>query len=100
MKIISKKDFDKRIVKEKKDAAVLFFKPNCELCDRMEEAAYGIDCVEIYKVNVECESQLTSQNAVMSVPTIVYFKSGEPVARSIGVKMHEEIEKTVTHIYR
>jgi len=99
MKAISKKEFDKLTG----DAVIEFYAPWCEPCSRMadvlDEVRSNNKKLDFYKVNTDEESQLTSQNAVMSIPTVIYYKSGKPEARSIGVKSKEEIEKMINEIY-
>ncbi len=37
------------------------------------------------KINVEEEQELAIRSGVMSIPTVIFFKDGEEVARKVGV---------------
>ena len=39
----------------------------------------------IGKVNVDEEQELAIRNAVMSIPTVVFYKNGKEIARKVGV---------------
>lgn len=43
------------------------------------------------KVNVDEEKELAKRFKVMSIPTLIVFKNGEEVNRSVGVITKEEI---------
>lgn len=103
MKALSKKDFDKMINK-KENAIVDFWAPWCMPCSKMTTVMDEIEAkyknkLSFYKVNVDDESELTSTNAVMNIPTIIYFCDGKAKDRTIGVVSKEEIEKKISEIY-
>ena len=53
----------------------------------------------IYKVNVDDSQELAMQFGVMSIPTLLVFKDGELVDKSMGAGSKEEIvEMLETHI--
>lgn len=43
------------------------------------------------KVNVDEEPELAAKFGIMSIPTLIVFKNGEPVNKSVGVIPKEEI---------
>lgn len=43
------------------------------------------------KVDVDAESEIAQEYDVMSIPTIIFFKNGEVVDRTVGVLEKEEI---------
>ena len=45
----------------------------------------------IYKVNVDDSQELAMQFGVMSIPTLLVFKDGELVDKSMGAGSKEEI---------
>lgn len=40
----------------------------------------------VVKIDIDQEQELTGSFGIMSVPTIVYFKDGEPVATEVGAR--------------
>jgi thioredoxin 1 len=57
-----------------------------------EERAGELDVV---KVNIDEEPEIASRYGVMSIPTIVLFKDGEPKAAAIGAQPKGPLEKAL-----
>ena len=57
-----------------------------ELSTRMEWKA------KIAKVNVDENPSLAAQFRVMSIPTLIVFKDGQPVEQLIGVQQADQLE--------
>jgi thioredoxin 1 len=57
-----------------------------ELSTRMEGKA------KIAKVNVDENPSLAAQFRVMSIPTLIVFKDGQPVEQLIGVQQADQLE--------
>ena len=53
------------------------------------------DDVTIGKVNIEDQADLAVRFEVMSVPTIVLFKDGEPVETLVGIQKPDELMQKV-----
>ncbi len=47
--------------------------------------------VKVAKINVDDEPQLAAQFGVMSIPTLVLFRDGRPVSKSVGVRPKQAI---------
>jgi thioredoxin 1 len=47
--------------------------------------------VEIYKINVDENADVSGQYGVMSIPTFMIFKDGEVKETFVGVKSKEDI---------
>ena len=47
--------------------------------------------VKIGKINVDDEGELSIRHGVMSIPTLIVFKNGEIVNKSIGLVSKEDI---------
>lgn len=49
---------------------------------------------EVYvgKVNIDEEPELAARFGVMSIPTLMLFRGGEPVSTSVGVKPKHALE--------
>lgn len=51
--------------------------------------------VKVWKVNVDDSRELAMQFRVMSIPTLIIFKDGEPVETLVWVKQKNELEEVV-----
>lgn len=47
------------------------------------------------KVNVDDEPELAQKYAIMSIPTVMFFKDGELIDKKIGVMPPQEFVKTI-----
>jgi thioredoxin 1 len=51
--------------------------------------------LRLVKVNIDEEPDLARRYGVMSIPTIVLFKDGEPAAAAIGAQPKRMLEKSL-----
>jgi thioredoxin 1 len=49
----------------------------------------------IAKVNVDEEPELASQFGVMSIPTLILFKDGQPVDKLVGLQSKESLKTKI-----
>lgn len=94
----NKENFQKEVLLSSHPVIVDFWAPWCAPCRMLapilEEAAEELDpTVLVGKVNIDEEIDLASRYSVMSIPTLVAFRSGKEVARLIGVQTKEDILK-------
>lgn len=61
----------------------------------LDEISAERDDFKIAKINVDEQQELAIQFAVMSIPTLLVFKDGEVVNKSIGLLSKEEILKLI-----
>ncbi|MDP8234687.1 MAG: thioredoxin [Candidatus Saelkia tenebricola] len=52
--------------------------------------------VKFLKLNVDENQKIASDYGIMSIPALILFKEGKPVAQSIGVKGKDEIASFIT----
>ena len=52
------------------------------LLDEVEEEM--ADKIEVVKVNVDDADEIAMRFRIMSIPTLLFFKNGEPVDRTVG----------------
>lgn len=99
-KAITDAEFDKEVLKSKIPVLVDFWAPWCGPCKSMlpvvEElsAEYEGKAV-VVKVNVDENSATPGKYNVMSIPTFIVFKNGEPVSTFVGVKSKEDVKKAL-----
>ena len=65
--------------------------PCMALAPTIDEIAEEQTQVKVGKVNVDEQQELARQYRIMSIPTLMLFKNGEPVRREVGGKDKEEI---------
>ena len=54
--------------------------------------------VKIGKLNVDDASETARQYGIMSIPTLLYFKNGEVVNKTVGVVSKAEIEQVLNSL--
>ena len=53
------------------------------------------DAANIIKVDIDANRELAAQYRVQSVPTLILFKNGEPVWRTVGVQQAGLLEDKI-----
>jgi thioredoxin 1 len=62
----------------------------------VEEIAEERTDFKVCKINVDDEGELARQFRVMSIPTLMVFKSGEMVKKNVGTMEKDELIEFVT----
>ena len=52
----------------------------------------------IAKVNVDEEPELASQFGVMSIPTLILFKDGQPVDKLVGLQSKAALQSKIQNL--
>lgn len=95
MKITSE-NFEKEVLNSEVPVLVDFFATWCGPCKMMspvvEELAKQMEGkAKVYKVDTDEEQNLAIKYGIMSIPTFIVFKNGEPVGKAIGMRDKEEL---------
>ena len=90
VKKLNLNNFDSEILERDGLSIVDFYADWCGPCKMvapvLDSIAEERDDVTVGKVNVDQDGELAVQYGVMSIPTIVIFKDGKEINRSVGAK--------------
>ncbi|HPT85488.1 MAG TPA: thioredoxin [Bacillota bacterium] len=93
---ITKDNFDEVVAGAEVPVLVDFWAPWCGPCRMLapiiEEIAKEAEGRYIVgKVNVDEEEELADKFGIMNIPTLIVFRAGEPVKKSVGYKSKAEV---------
>tara|TARA_B100000927_G_C16407137_1_gene445798 strand:- start:730 stop:1047 length:318 start_codon:yes stop_codon:yes gene_type:complete len=93
---LNKDSFAKATSANDKPALVDFWAPWCGPCKALSPILEEIssemsDSVNIYKVNVDENTELAQEHGVQSIPTILVYKNGSLSETLVGLKSKEEL---------
>lgn len=92
---INQENFEQEILQSEQTVLVDFWAPWCgpcrELVPIVDALAEELTDVKVAKVNIDEEMALAKKYKIFSIPTLLVFKNGQPVQKSLGLKSREEI---------
>nr|WP_274718010.1 thioredoxin [Thermoleophilum album] len=95
MKDVTDATFQVDVLEASKPVLVDFWAPWCGPCrviaPHLEELANERDDIEIVKLNVDENPQTAARYGVMSIPTLILFKAGQPVHQIVGAMPKQRI---------
>ncbi len=92
--------FESEVLKAKGMAIADFYSETCVPCKRMSPILEELerDCgssVKFAKVNVGIGGELAAEYGVQAVPTLIFFRDGEEVSRTVGLTPKSELAEVI-----
>ncbi len=98
---LNKENFEQEVLKSDKTVLVDFWATWCGPCQMIAPVVEDIakeGKVKVGKVNVDDEQELAINYGVMSIPTLIFFKNGNPVKEVVGFHSKSELEEIINEI--
>lgn len=99
MNEVNYNNFKQNVIDKSGVVLVDFYADWCGPCQMMAPILKEIESensnVSIVKVNVDNSPELAGVYGVMSIPTLIVFKDGNPVSQNIGYCPKEKVEEMI-----
>ena len=97
---VTEATFEQEVLQSETPVLVDFWAEWCGPCHAVSPVLEKIaeerqDELKLVKVNIDVEQGLSLKYGVMSIPTMILFKNGEPAAAAIGAQPKSALERTL-----
>jgi thioredoxin 1 len=93
---VTDSNFDAEVLESEKPVLVDFWAPWCGPCrvvaPVLEEIAGEREDLRIVKLNIDDNQQTAARFQVLSIPTMILFKAGQPVKTVIGAYPKQRLQ--------
>lgn len=99
-RIFTSENFDAEVLNSDIPAVVDFFATWCGPCKMMAPVVEALASeydgkVKIGKLDVDENTDIAARYGVMTIPTIILFKNGEIVSKTIGVQSKNTLKNAI-----
>jgi thioredoxin 1 len=96
---VTEATFEQEVLKSETPVIVDFWAEWCGPCHAVAPVLEKIveergDQIKLVKVNIDQEQGLSIKYGVMSIPTMILFKDGEPTAAAVGAQPKSALERS------
>jgi thioredoxin 1 len=97
---VTEATFEEEVLKSETAVLVDFWAEWCGPCHAVAPVLEKIveerpDELKLVKVNIDEEQELSQRYGVMSIPTMILFKDGEPAAAAVGAQPKSALERSL-----
>ncbi|GIU94081.1 MAG: thioredoxin-1 [Gaiellaceae bacterium] len=97
---VTEETFEQEVLKSDKPVIVDFWAEWCGPCHAVAPVLETIaeerkDELKLVKVNIDREQGLSARYGVMSIPTMILFKDGQPAASAVGAQPKSVLERSL-----
>ena len=97
---VTEATFEQEVLKSETPVIVDFWAEWCGPCHAVAPVLDKIveergDEIKLVKVNIDEEQGLSIKYGVMSIPTMILFKEGEPAAAAVGAQPKSALERSL-----
>ncbi len=97
---VTDQDFDERVLGSDRPVLVDFWAEWCVPCHMVSPVVEEIgrdkgESLQVAKLNIDENPEITRRYGVMSIPTLMLFKDGQPAARVVGARGKDALLKEI-----
>jgi thioredoxin 1 len=97
---VTDQDFDERVLRSDTPVLVDFWAEWCVPCHMVSPVVEEIgrdkgEALQVAKLNIDDNPDITRKYGVMSIPTLMLFKGGEEAARVVGARGKDALLKEI-----
>lgn len=92
----TKENFENEVLKAQGTVLVDFFATWCSPCKALlpilDEVATEDTSKKIVKIDIDAQPEIAQQYRIMTVPTLLVFRNGEVIEKSVGLIQKSEVK--------